>query len=35
MFTNKDFYEWFQLCLFFNPFQNGLYILDHFLQEFY
>ena len=26
MFTNKDFYEWFQLCLLFNPFQNGLYI---------
>ena len=26
IFTNKDFYEWFQLCLLFNPFQNGLYI---------
>ena len=26
MFTNKDFYVWFQLCLLFNPFQNGLYI---------
>ena len=21
-FTNEDFYEWFQLCLLFNPFQN-------------
>ena len=26
MFTNKDFYGWFQLCLLLNPFQNGLYI---------
>ena len=26
MFTNKGFSEWFQLCLFFNPFRNGLYI---------
>ena len=26
MFTNKDFYEWFQLCLLYNSFQNGLYI---------
>ena len=31
MFTNKDFYGWFQLCLLLNPFQNGLYILDDFL----
>ena len=31
MFTNKDFYEWFQLCLLFNPFQNGLYIFDDLL----
>ena len=31
MFTNKDFYERFQLCLLFNPFKNGLYILDDFL----
>ena len=26
MFTNKDFYGRFQLCLLLNPFQNGLYI---------
>ena len=26
MFTNKDFYEWFQLCLLFNPYQKCLYI---------
>ena len=31
MFTNKDFYGWFQLCLLLFPFQNGLYILDDFL----
>ena len=28
MFTNKDFYEWFQLYVLFNPFQNGLYIFE-------
>ena len=26
MFTNKDFYEWFQLCLLYNHFQNDVYI---------
>ena len=26
MFTNKDFYGRFQLCLLRNPFKNGLYI---------
>ena len=26
MFTNKDFYGWFQLCLLLYPFKNGLYI---------
>ena len=31
MFTNKDFYGWFQLCLSLNTFENGLYILDDFL----
>ena len=39
MFTNKYFYEWFQLCLLFNPFQNGLYIFGwlsvRILLEFY
>ena len=25
MFTNKDFYWRFELCLLLNPFQNGLY----------
>ena len=31
VFTNKDFYEWFQLCLLFYPFQKCLYIFDDFL----
>ena len=31
MITNKYFYELFQLCLLFNPFQKCLYILDDFL----
>ena len=26
MFTNKDFYEWFQFCVLLNPFQIALYI---------
>ena len=30
MFTNKDFDEWFQHCLLFDPFQNGVYIFDDF-----
>ena len=39
MFTNKDFYGLFQLCLLLNPFQNGLYIFGwlsvRILLEFY
>ena len=35
MFTSKDFYGWFQLCLLLNPFQNDLYFLDDFPEEFY
>ena len=35
MFTNKDFYEWFQRCLLFNPFKNGLYIFQWLSVEFY
>ena len=35
MFTNKDFYERFQLCLLFSPSQNDLYFFDDFLQEFF